>query len=122
MKISIFGLGYVGAVSLACLSRDGHEVIGVDIDAAKLDLIMAGKTPLDTTPLGSQLWRYVERGVVGTGTVAGVQAAAQASLAWMVRAGYASSAQVTAERLASGVALDVRVEQAGTPLELLVRL
>jgi GDP-mannose 6-dehydrogenase len=46
MKISIFGLGYVGAVSLACLSRDGHEVIGVDIDAAKLDLIMAGKTPV----------------------------------------------------------------------------
>ncbi|MBL8393517.1 MAG: UDP-glucose/GDP-mannose dehydrogenase family protein [Candidatus Accumulibacter sp.] len=46
MKISIFGLGYVGAVSLACLSRDGHEVIGVDIDSAKLDLIMAGKTPV----------------------------------------------------------------------------
>ncbi len=46
MKISIFGLGYVGAVSLACLSRDGHEVIGVDIDRAKLDLIQAGKTPV----------------------------------------------------------------------------
>ena len=46
MNISIFGLGYVGAVSLACLARDGHLVTGVDIDRAKLDLIRAGKTPV----------------------------------------------------------------------------
>src|SRR4029077_12672385 len=46
MKISVFGLGYVGAVSLACLARDGHEVVGVDIDPAKLSLLRAGKTPV----------------------------------------------------------------------------
>src|SRR5262245_6040724 len=46
MNISVFGLGYVGAVSLACLARDGHRVVGVDIDQAKLDLIAAGKTPV----------------------------------------------------------------------------
>jgi GDP-mannose 6-dehydrogenase len=46
MNISIFGLGYVGAVSLACLAREGHHVIGVDVDDAKLRMIAEGKTPV----------------------------------------------------------------------------
>lgn len=46
MKVSIFGLGYVGAVSLACLARDGHQVIGVDVDPAKLAMLRDGITPV----------------------------------------------------------------------------
>ncbi len=46
MKVSIFGLGYVGAVSAGCLARDHNDVIGCDIDQAKLDLIASGQTPI----------------------------------------------------------------------------
>lgn len=46
MKVSIFGLGYVGLVSLACLARDGHHVVAVDIDKHKLDMIRDGQSPI----------------------------------------------------------------------------
>src|SRR6185295_5806624 len=59
-KISIFGLGYVGAVSLACLARDGHEMTGVDIDPAKLEMLRRGQAPIVETGI-QELTRSVIR-------------------------------------------------------------
>ena len=64
MKISIFGLGYVGAVSLACLARDDHDVIGVDVDDAKLELIRSGKTPVVEEGMVDLMQRVVAGGRV----------------------------------------------------------
>jgi GDP-mannose 6-dehydrogenase len=68
MKISIFGLGYVGAVSLACLARDGHCVIGVDVDSTKLELIRSGKTPVVEEGMVELMERVVSSGRVAVTT------------------------------------------------------
>jgi GDP-mannose 6-dehydrogenase len=52
LKISVFGLGYVGTVSASCLAYDGHEVVGVDPVQTKGDLINGGLSPIVETDVG----------------------------------------------------------------------
>lgn len=64
MKISVFGLGYVGAVSAACLAKEGHEIIGVDPNPAKVDLINQGKAPIVEKGIGELIENAVKSGLL----------------------------------------------------------
>lgn len=46
MRVAVFGLGYVGTVTAACLAANGHEVVGVDVDPTKVAMITAGQSPV----------------------------------------------------------------------------
>jgi len=62
LKISVFGLGYVGTVSAGCLANDGHEVIGVDPVQTKVNLINNGQTPIIEADIGQIIASMVQAG------------------------------------------------------------
>jgi GDP-mannose 6-dehydrogenase len=62
MNVSIFGLGYVGCVTAACLARDGHHVIGVDVNTEKVAMINAGTSPIIEPGLSELVARVVRQG------------------------------------------------------------
>lgn len=63
-KISVFGLGYVGAVSLACLADNGHEVMGVDVNPLKVNIINEGRSPIVEHGLDELMRKGVESGSI----------------------------------------------------------
>src|SRR5215217_4650567 len=60
MKVSIFGLGYVGCVSSACLGDSGHEVIGVDMNPVKVQIINDGRSPVAEPGVDDLIGRAVK--------------------------------------------------------------
>ena len=64
MKISVFGLGYVGSVSAACLAAQGHEVVGVDVNQTKVDLMSQGKAPVVEERIGELTAEVVSSGAL----------------------------------------------------------
>ncbi|MBF8192257.1 nucleotide sugar dehydrogenase [Nonomuraea sp. K274] len=64
MRISVFGLGYVGCVSAACLASMGHEVVGVDVNPAKVDLINDGHTPIVEERIGELVAQVAQEGML----------------------------------------------------------
>ncbi len=62
MRISVFGLGYVGAVSCGCLAHDGHDVVGVDVNQEKVGLINAGQSPVVEEKIDGLIETYVKGG------------------------------------------------------------
>jgi GDP-mannose 6-dehydrogenase len=52
MRISVFGLGYVGSVSAACLAARGHKVVGVDVNPTKVELMSRGQAPVVEERIG----------------------------------------------------------------------
>jgi GDP-mannose 6-dehydrogenase len=79
-RISIFGIGYVGVVAAACLARDGHQVVAVDVDPGKIAAINAGRSPIVENGLPELIAQVVAADrLTATADVAAAIAATEAS-------------------------------------------
>jgi len=64
LRISIFGLGYVGAVSAGCLANEGHTIVGVDPVQTKVDIINRGQSPIIEAEIGDIIAANVRAGLL----------------------------------------------------------
>jgi GDP-mannose 6-dehydrogenase len=95
MKVAVFGLGYVGTVTAACLAANGHDVWGVDVDEAKVGMIREGRSPVQEPGLSELVEESVNSGRLHATTDLGA-ALEQAEIS-LVCVGTPSSAQGDAD-------------------------
>src|SRR5438094_727551 len=111
MRISVFGLGYVGCVSAACLASRGNEVVGVDISPIKVDLINSGRAPVVEERIGELTAEMVESGALrATSDVAAAVAQTDVSLVCVgtPSASNGSLSTVYLERVADEIGAAIR--------------
>ncbi len=82
MRISVFGMGYVGAVSSAALTRLGHEVVGVDVNQAKLETLRSGRSPVMEPGLDDLIAGAIESGRLSV-TDDGAAAVIGSDMSWI---------------------------------------
>jgi GDP-mannose 6-dehydrogenase len=122
MKVSVFGLGYVGCVSAACLARQGHDVLGVDINAAKVDTVNRGQSPIVEPGLAELVSEVVSaRRLVATSAGADAIARTSVSLVCVGTPGHPSGRLDTGyiERVAAEIGAALRDKR--TPHVILMR-
>jgi GDP-mannose 6-dehydrogenase len=68
VRLSVFGLGYVGCVAAACLADAGHDVIGVDVNPTKVEIMNSGKTPIIEDGIGELIAKVVQSGRLSSTT------------------------------------------------------
>jgi len=68
MKISIFGLGYVGCVGMGCLAEYGHKIIGVDLNSTKVDFVNNGKPTIIEKDIDKIIYRQWKNGNISATT------------------------------------------------------
>lgn len=110
MRISVFGMGYVGVVSGTCLAQLGHDVIGVDINDVKVGLLNEGRSPIVEKGLDELLSQAVHAGKLRA-TTDSVDAVLNSDISF-ISVGTPSKPDGSA----SMVAIDVVVEQIGQAL------
>ena len=67
-SVSVFGLGYVGCVSAACLASRGHRVVGVDVNPDKTEFLRQGRSPVVEAEIGELTAKVVAAGDLGVTT------------------------------------------------------